>query len=128
MRDNKGYKISRAVEKYRGRVDPRSGDCGNIASALMEFFDNATLISVSSRDKEHNSVHFCVEIDGKLYDGYGQTSAEEMVREFGEVDSLDSVDPQDFLHKVDSVQKEDYLLFPTIRDRVLENLEEEFSE
>lgn len=57
MKEDMGLKISRSVEKYIGRVEPRSGDCGTIASSLNKFFDDSTLISISSSCDTHNSVH-----------------------------------------------------------------------
>lgn len=124
MTDKFGSKICRAVERYRGRIEPRSGDCGNVASALLEFFDNAELVSVSTSPQTHESAHFCVRINGDLYDGYGRTTAEEMVDEFGE--SGDSTNPERYLYSVPSVRSENYLIHESVRDSIVENLEDEF--
>lgn len=121
-----GRKISRSVERCRIRVEPRSGDCGNVASALVEFFDDAELVSVSTNPYEHNSAHFCVEMNGILYDGYGRTSAEEMVELFSEVDVNES--SSEYLYSVYSVESQNYLVFPEIKNQIVRNLEEEFNQ
>lgn len=121
-----GARISRAVERCRTRVEPRSGDCGNVASALVEFFDNTELVSVSTSPHKHDSAHFCVEIDGTLYDGFGRTSAEEMVELFSEVDVNE--DASEYLYEVHSVESQNYLVFPEIKNQIIRNLEEEFNQ
>ena len=124
MSDSFGLKISRAVERYRGEIEPRSGDCGNVASALIEFFDDSELVSVSTSASEHESAHFCVRINGKLYDGYGRTTAEEMVELFGKQDN--NSDPEEYLYSVHSVRSENYLIHTNVRDSIIENLSDEF--
>lgn len=126
MSDNLGFKISRAVDRYRGKIQPRRGDCGNVASALMEFFNDAELISISTSAETHESAHFCVRINGKLYDGYGRTTAHEMVEEFGKDD--DDVKPSEYLYSVSSVRSENYLIHESVRKSILKNLEDELSE
>lgn len=126
MSSSFGFKISRAVEKYRGHIEPRSGDCGNIACSLNKFFDDAELISISNSPTEHNSVHFCVQIEGDLYDGLGKTTAKEMVECFSEGGLDDDFNSEDYLYSVSSVRSENYFINTNVRNMILENLEREF--
>lgn len=122
--DERSYKITKAVEKYRGDLSPRSGDCGNIASAMVEFFDDATLVSVSNDGEKHNSVHFCVRINRKLYDGFGLVSQKEIVEEFAEDENINN--PKNYLYDVPSVESENYILFNVMKNDIIKNLNEEF--
>lgn len=64
----------------RDVVNPLSGDCATVASALVDVFEGTYVCLYSDEDHQNETLpaHVVVEIDGELYDGSGKTSKQDL--------------------------------------------------
>lgn len=123
MDKNIGKNIQSSVANCPIPLSPRSGDCGNIASAVDEYYDSSVIVSLSSSKEYNIPEHFAIRIDGKLYDGFGRTNRQELFEEFIGGCSTQS-DIHKFFYELESVESTDYLLYPDLRDCIVRELRE----
>lgn len=124
-------KIVKSIQRCRFNLKPRNGDCGNVAAALNKFFTNCNLMLMSSKKTEIVPAHFCVVIDGSIYDGCGNVKINHLIELFCQQDidiseKYDCIWERDFVHKINSVESNGYVVMPEVREEIITELEREF--
>lgn len=124
-------KIVKSIHRCRFNLKPRNGDCGNVAAALDKFFTDCTLTLISSEKTEIVPAHFCVVIDGNIYDGCGNVTINHLIEQFCQQD-IDTSEEYDYIweydsvHEITSVESNGYVVMPEVREEIITELEREF--
>lgn len=122
MYENIGKNIRSSVTSCPISLSPRRGDCGNIASAVDEYYDSSIVVSLSSSKENNFPEHFAIRINSKIYDGFGRTNRQELFEEF--IGDCSTCDINKFFYELESVESTDYLVFPDLRDCIIRELRE----